>query len=239
LALVAAGLADRPAAILAVNRVIASSASARVEGVRLGQRRREAQAYCPELVVVGEEPARDARSFEPVVVAVAASRPRGAHQARGLCPACPGPARYFGGEVSLAEQVCNAAAAAVVAVARAAGTTAPEPSCQVGIADGPFAARLAAREGLIVPRGATPEWLGHFAVEVLGLPMLADVLRRLGIRTLGESPSWTRVRCWPDLESKAVLPIGLPGVSTSDRSFSGTLQRTSRFTGRSTACRPG
>ena len=185
--LVAAGLADRPAAILAVNRVIASSASARVEGVRLGQRRREAQAYCPELVVVGEEPARDARSFEPVVVAVAGFTPRVELTRPGVC-ALPvrAPARYFGGEVSLAEQVCNAAAAAVVAVARAAGTTAPEPSCQVGIADGPFAARLAAREGLIVPRGATPEWLGHFAVEVLGLPMLADVLRRLGIRTLGE-----------------------------------------------------
>jgi len=83
--LVAAGLADRPAAILAVNRVIASSASARVEGVRLGQRRREAQAYCPELVVVGEEPARDARSFEPVVVAVAGFTPRVELTRPGVC----------------------------------------------------------------------------------------------------------------------------------------------------------
>lgn len=185
--LVAAGLADRPAVVLAANWVIASSAPARAEGVRLGQRRREAQACCPELVVVGEEPARDARSFEPVVVAVAGFTPWVELTRPGVC-ALPvrAPARYFGGEVSLAEQVCNAAAAAVVAVAGAAGTAAPEPPCQVGIADGPFAARLAAREGMIVPRGATPGWLGHFAVEVLGLPMLADVLRRLGIRTLGE-----------------------------------------------------
>ena len=73
-----------------------------------------------------------------------------------------------------------------MAVARAAGTAAPEPACRVGIADGPFAARLAAREGMIVPRSATPKWLARFPVEVLGLPELADVLRRLGIRTLGD-----------------------------------------------------
>ncbi|MFZ2058797.1 MAG: DNA polymerase Y family protein [Acidimicrobiales bacterium] len=185
--LVAAGLADRPAVVVVANRVIASSAAARSEGVRLGQRRREAQACCPDLVVVGEEPARDARSFEPVVVAVAVFTPRVELTRPGAC-ALPvrAPARYFGGEVSLAEQVCNAAGSAVVAVAGAAGTAAPEPPCKVGIADGPFAARLAARETMIVPRGATPEWLGHFPVEVLGLPKLADVLRRLGIRTLGE-----------------------------------------------------
>jgi len=167
--------------------VVASSALARAEGVRLGQRRREAQACCPELVVVSEEPARDARSFEPVVVAVAGFTPRVELTRPGAC-AIPAraAARYFGGEASLAEQVCDATGAAVVAVARAAGTAAPEPPCKVGIADGPFAARLAAREGKIVPRSATPEWLGHFPVEVLGLPELTEVLRRLGIRTLGE-----------------------------------------------------
>jgi protein ImuB len=39
---------------------------------------------------------------------------------------------------------------------------------------------------VVVPRGTTKEWLGHFPVEVLGLPVLADLLGRLGIRTLGE-----------------------------------------------------
>jgi protein ImuB len=185
--LVAAGLADRPAVIVAANRVIASSAAARAEGVRLGQRRREAQACCPELVVVGAEAARDARSFEPVVVAVAGFTPQVELTRPGAC-AIPvrAAARYFGGEASLAAQVCDAAGAAVIAVAAATGTAAPEPPCRAGIADGPFAARLAAREGVIVPRSQTPEWLGPFPVKVLGLPALADVLGRLGIRTLGE-----------------------------------------------------
>ena len=59
--------------------------------------------------------------------------------------------------------------------------------------------------------------------------MLADVLRQLGIRTLGSSPCWTRARYLRDLVPKEVLPTGLPGASTSDRWPSGTLQRTSRF----------
>ena len=126
-------------------------------------------------------------SFEPVVVAVAAFTPRVEVTRPGAC-ALPAraPARYFGGEASLAEQVRSAAGDAVAAVAAATGTAAPEPPCRVGIADGPFAARLAARDGVVVPRGTTKEWLGPFPVEVVGLPVLADLLRRLGIRTLGE-----------------------------------------------------
>jgi protein ImuB len=184
---VAAGLADRPAVVIAANRVTASSAAARAEGVRLGQRRREAQAFCPELVVVGEDPARDARSFEAVVLAVAEFTPQVELTRPGAC-ALPvrAAARYFGGEASLAAKIRDATGAAVVGVASAAGTAAPEPPCKVGIADGPFAARLAAREGVIVPRSSSPEWLSHFPVEVLGSPGLAEVLRRLGIGTLGE-----------------------------------------------------
>jgi protein ImuB len=69
----------------------------------------------------------------------------------------------------------------------------------VGIADGPFAAllaarrlaarRLAARRLLVVPPGATPSFLAPLPVTSLlaaGLPDdLVDVLGRLGLRTLG------------------------------------------------------
>ena len=47
-----------------------------------------------------------------------------------------------------------------------------------------------------MPRSGTPKWLGHFPVEVLSLPELAQVLRRLGIPTLGE---------FADLDEAAVL----------------------------------
>ena len=147
--------------------------------------------------MVGEEPAHDARSFEPVVVAVADFTPLVELTRPGAC-ALPAraAARYFGGEASLAAQVCEAAGAAVVEVAVATGTAAPDPPCKVGIADGPFAARLAAREGVIVPRSKSPQWLARFPVEVLAQPELTDVLRRLGVHTLGE---------FANLEETAVL----------------------------------
>ena len=173
--------------IVAANKVVASSAAARAEGVRLGQRLREAQACCPEIVVAAEDQSRDARSFEPVVVAIAGFTPQVELTRPGTC-AIPAraPARYFGGEAALVAKVCGVAGMAVMAVAETSGAAAPEPACKVGIAEGPFAARLAARRSTIVPRGATPEWLSHFHVEVLDMPELTGVLRRLGIKTLGD-----------------------------------------------------
>ena len=57
------------------------------------------------------------------------------------------------------------------------------------MADGPFAAVLAARRGVVVPPGATPAFLAPFPVGVLedgsvGGAALTDVLVRLGITTL-------------------------------------------------------
>ncbi len=57
---------------------------------------------------------------------------------------------------------------------------------EVGIADGLFAAVLAARRGEVVPAGGTPAFLAPLPVGILGQPDLAELLDRLGIRTLGE-----------------------------------------------------
>ena len=234
--LVAAGLADRPAVVVAANRVIASSASARAEGVRLGQRRREAQACCPELVVVGEDPGRDARSFEAVVVAVAAFTPRVEVTRPGAC-ALPAraPARYFGGEVSLAEQVGSAAGAAVEAVAGAAGTAAPEPAVPGGdrrrtVRSPPRGARRNDRASWCDAGVARPisRWRCSACPHSLTCSDGSGSARWVSL------PSWTTARCRHDLELKGVLPTGLPVVSTSDRSLSGTPRRTSRFAGSST-----
>ena len=54
------------------------------------------------------------------------------------------------------------------------------------MADGLFAAVLAARGGVIVPAGGTADFLAPFPVGVLGQPELAELLDRLGIRTLGD-----------------------------------------------------
>ncbi|TDC68033.1 DNA polymerase Y family protein, partial [Micromonospora sp. KC606] len=167
--------ATGPVAVLHANRVVACSAQARAEGVRRGLRRREAQGRCPGLTVVDHDPGRDARAFEPVVAAVE-EVVAGVEVVRpGACAlAARGPARYLGGEEAAAERI-------VEQVAQACAVEG-----QVGIADGVFAAGLAARGGRIVPPGETPRFLAGLPVEALGRPALADLLRRLGVRTLGD-----------------------------------------------------
>lgn len=167
--------ATDPVAVLHANRVVACSERARAEGVRRGLRRREAQGRCPQLTVVDHDPGRDARAFEPVVAAVE-EVVAGVEVIRpGACAlAARGPSRYLGGEEAAAERI----------VEHVAQTCAVES--QVGIADGVFAAGLAARDGRIVPPGGTPEFLAGLPVEALGRPTLTDLLRRLGVRTLGD-----------------------------------------------------
>jgi protein ImuB len=171
-----AGISARaPVAILQAGRVVACSPAARSEGVTVGLRKREAQSRCPELVVMGHDPGRDARAFEPVVAAVE-QVVAGVEVVRpGACAlAVRGPARYFGGEQAAAERI-------VEQVAQECGVEA-----RAGIAEGVFAAGLAARAGRIVAPGRTAAFLSGLDVRRLERPELTDLLRRLGIRTLGE-----------------------------------------------------
>ncbi|MBF5031288.1 DNA polymerase Y family protein [Micromonospora sp. ANENR4] len=167
--------ATDPVVVLHANRVIACSERARAEGIRRGLRRREAQGRCPHLTVVDHDPGRDVRAFEPVVAAVE-EVVAGVEVIRpGACAtAARGPSRYLGGEEAAAERI----------VEHVAQSCAVES--QAGIADGVFAAGLAAREGRIVAPGGTREFLAARPVEALGRPALADLLRRLGVRTLGD-----------------------------------------------------
>jgi protein ImuB len=129
------GLAEggRPLAILRANRVVAASASARAFGVVRAMRRREAQGRCPDIVLIEDDPGRDARVFEPVAAALDAFTPRIEIVRAGLCQfPTIGPSRYFGGDEALSAKILEAVRA----------TGAP---VRLGIADGPFAAALAAR----------------------------------------------------------------------------------------------
>ena len=91
----AEGGAEVPAAVLYANRVVSCTPAARAEGVRVGLRRREAQARCPALVVLPHDPARDARAFEPVAAAVEELAPGVEVLRPGLCAdAARGAARY-------------------------------------------------------------------------------------------------------------------------------------------------
>lgn len=179
----APGKAGAPAAVLNRSAVVACNAAARAEGVRRGMRRRDAQARCPELLLLADNSDRDARAFEPVLTAVEALRP-------GVAPLRPGllairaPGRFYGGE----EHAAAVIAERLVEI----GVW----DCRIGIADDLFAAvqsaRIADVQGWqVVPVGASAGFLRDLPVEVLdtGGPGEADLvglLQRLGLLLLGD-----------------------------------------------------
>ena len=130
-------------------------------------------AWCPAWE---QDPELDTRAFEQVVTVVQGFSPRVEVLRPGTCAiGARGPARYFGGEEVLARKIIDAVARLGFA-------------CQVGVADGLFAAQLAAQMGMAtnVAPGGTPAFLAPHPIGSLGNPELADLLPRLGIRTLGE-----------------------------------------------------
>ena len=116
-------------------------------------------------------------AFEQVVGVVEEFCPRVEVVRPGVCAiSARGPARYFGGEEVLARKIIDA-------------VTRRGFACQVGVADGLFAAQLAAQAAsavVIVVPGETPAFLAPHPVSTLGDPDLADLLPRLGLETLGE-----------------------------------------------------
>lgn len=127
---------------------------------------------CPDLLDEDEGGAVH-RTFVEVVEAVEAYCPWVTVVRPGICSLpSRGPARYFGGEEALVQLV--------------AGATAGITPVEVGVADGLFAATLAAGGGWVVPAGSTPDFLAPLPVDILDRPELAELLDRLGIRTLGD-----------------------------------------------------
>ncbi|WP_256789427.1 DNA polymerase Y family protein [Frankia sp. AvcI1] len=184
---VAAGVAaDQPGAVLAAGRVVAATPAARRAGIRPGLRRREAQARCPEITLVPDDPGRAARVFEPLVAAVESVAPGVEVRGPGDCVVpVRGVARYFGGVEAALAEVRRALTAAWPAAVRSAGAVGPAPRCGLGVADGPFAAGIAARGEAVVPLGGTAAFLAPHPVDLLGDAELVDLLRRLGLVTLG------------------------------------------------------
>ena len=159
-----------------------------------------------------EHPAPD---FGPVASVVEGFCPRVEVLRPGACAiGARGPARYFGGERALAAKIIEAVAGGGFA-------------SQVGIADGLFAARLAAEHAqaarpgraappppappgavMAVPPGRARAFLAPLPVSALDSPGaadLADLLPRLGIGTLGEFASLPA--------GEVVNRFGTPGVA--------------------------
>ncbi len=178
---------DTAVALIAQHRIVACSASARSAGIRVEMREREARSVCPELAVHPHDPEVDVRRFAPVVTAIEQTVPGVESLRPGLCAMrARGPARYYGSE--------EAAAAALLTRMTELGFS----ESRIGIAAGRFTAEQAARSHAhdpgvhapapylrIVADSATTEFLSPLPVARAAPREFADMLRRLGIRTLG------------------------------------------------------
>ena len=171
-------ITDELIAVFDKGAVLACSPAARRYGIKRGMRSRDAQSRCPTLQTTPYNPADDARAFEPILRAVEeisagveAIRP-------GMCATgSRGPSRYFGSE----EAVIDATGDYLESLGY--------PDAHFGVADGPFAATQAAKVDVVVPPGESAVFLSDLPVDTLERPDLADVLRRMGLRTLGDFAS--------------------------------------------------
>src|SRR4029450_11794494 len=100
---------DSLTAVIHANRGVACSPAARAGCAGPSSARREPQRRSPELELLAHDPARDARAFEPVLVALEQLTPWVEVLQPGEC-AFPsrGAARYHGGEASLVTAVTTA-----------------------------------------------------------------------------------------------------------------------------------
>ncbi len=179
--------AHHPVATVNSRQLTAISEVARRQGVRRGMRLRTARAISPEVVFISEDPLRDARIFERVLIAVD-DVVAGVEIVRPglLVFSAAGALRHWGGDEVLAEQL-------IWAVAHHTGW-----ESAVGLGEGLLGAVSAARRSRLIAKGETRQFLDPLPITELvvagitpahqraELEQLVDLLQRLGIRTLGQ-----------------------------------------------------
>ena len=178
--------ATEPVAVVGARGVLAASAPARRAGIATGMRLRTARSLCPELAVLPPQEERQSRAFETVMEALGSllADPMVARPGLALS-GVRGPAAWIGGEEPLASALVETV------------TQEADVECQIGIADSLSGAVLAARQGIIVEPGRTPEFLAPWPLGALltCLPLsrlrrdarpLLETFTRLGLRTLAD-----------------------------------------------------
>ena len=164
--------------VLHANRVISCTPAARERGVSKGLRKREAQARCSTAVFTSRNEAAETRLFDTIVTYLEQQVTGVEILEPGVCVlATRGPAKYFGGEAQLVDHLREGVVSLLF-------NGAPIPL--LGIADGSYAARLAAFAQAIVAPGKTQEFLSPLPVTLLAEGDLADLFNRLGLHTIGQ-----------------------------------------------------
>ncbi len=185
-------------------------------GIRKGMRRREAQARCPEVEVLLHDPARDMRALR--------SRRNHVHRvvlaARGDRPSrvCVFWLRADRPGTSAARKRCASASRTQWTRPSPVVRTHPlhiDDRTRTGIADGPFAAQLAAMQRTRHTTAQKRDFPRAVRRSISWIrPDLCDLLRRLGIRSLGDLAASRANGSSPDSVPTARSPIALPQETT-------------------------
>lgn len=184
---------DTVAAVVSSERCIAVTPAARAHGITVGLRRREAQSRFPAVELHERDETLEGRCFEIVLAELEAVTARLEVTAAGSAAFLTrGPSRLHGGDRAMAELVLTRVSAALV---EHLGDGAAMWPIGVGIADGPAAASIVAREAarqrptaeggaappvppkappvpptvppVVVPAGATAQFLARLPIERL------------------------------------------------------------------------
>lgn len=179
---------DDPLMIVDRGIVIDCCARAAEEGVVPGLRVRAAQLRCPEGIVVPYDPASEEILFDEVVREIEKFVAPSVHVVRpGVAAvAARGVARFYGSEVAAAERMVNAL------------THLGYPHVGVSVADGLFAAEVAATDGngdgkrnpVFLTSGTSRAFLAPYDISVLARTGRASeglvrTLCQLGLTTMG------------------------------------------------------
>lgn len=159
--------------------MIAANDAARALGVMPGMRRREGEALCPHGVILERDIGREVSTFEPMIDAIEQLVPRVEVVEPGLLfVEIAGALRFYGGERAIAEMVLKAVAPLTGAA-----------PLRVGVAEGLFAARLAASQAAPGTAWFVDDdvaFLAEQGVGAIGNRDLEATFQWLGITTLGE-----------------------------------------------------
>jgi protein ImuB len=211
------------------DRVTGATEEVLAAGVTLGMTRREGEALAPFATVMTRDVGEETRRFESVVTLVEDLVPRVEVVSPGLLfVPVAGAVRYYGGEEALAESISkelsnhwttSEASVGGSEQSKRRGVAPP----QIGIADGPFAARWAAATADTGEPNIVTDTIGFLSRldlgtlrESMGGEEMIDTFRWLGIATLGDLARLPR----ETLASR----FGVPGV-TAHRLASGEDRR--------------
>ena len=171
------------------DRVVAATAPARAAGVSVGQRRRVATARCPEAATPARDRDHEHQRFAAVLDALCDLVPGvDIVDAGHVVLDIKGPAGYFGGENAVIDHLRNRILPGVVP----AGVSSPAVGVGSTMVTSAVAALRSHRCGHpVVEPNADPQW--RATVELAELIATgdvdadaADVLARVGVRTLGD-----------------------------------------------------